>query len=309
MSLRLGGLTSLFAGLWSRGARVALIPVALLIANVGGGIPAAVAASSSDLLNCPVTSSTSSPSTAATNGAGGAPSVSSASRTAQTSIRPNAKQFPGTPDADEHACIVDYPATVGAPTNLIGLTRGPDDNLWFVQREDDSQVWRMLTHAPYTLTAFPTPTQDSYLTGIIAGREGDLWFTEQGGFNEVGGAQGKIGHISAFGPNTVTEIAVPSAQPRPSDLTFGPDGNLWFTEYCSPGQPTARSGAPTRSPAWNPIRRTRSPSFRAHPVRRAIGDQARARRQPVVCRDLCQQARTHSPLPALHDHRVPAAGR
>jgi virginiamycin B lyase len=100
----------------------------------------------------------------------------------------------------------------------------------------------MQAHPPFALTAFPVPTQDSYLISITPGRDGDLWFAEQGDFADVGGADGKIGRIQAFPPYAVTEFAVPSARPRPISVIMGPDNFLWFAEYCSPAQPNGTFG-------------------------------------------------------------------
>ena len=56
--------------------------------------------------------------------------------------------------------------------------------------------------------------------GITAGRDGNVWFTEESG--------NKIGRITRTG--TVTEFAVPTSGSAPESITAGPDGNLWFTE-------------------------------------------------------------------------------
>jgi streptogramin lyase len=54
---------------------------------------------------------------------------------------------------------------------------------------------------------------------IAAGRDGNLWFTENG----------KIGRVTLAG--RVTEFAVSSKFTNETDrITSGPDGNLWFTE-------------------------------------------------------------------------------
>jgi len=69
------------------------------------------------------------------------------------------------------------------------------------------------------ITEFPLPTASSAPSGITAGPDGNLWFTEDGG---------EIGRISRSG--TITEFPPPIASSAPSGITAGPDGNLWFTE-------------------------------------------------------------------------------
>jgi hypothetical protein len=54
-------------------------------------------------------------------------------------------------------------------------------------------------------------------SGIIAGPDGNLWFTE--------GNASQIGRITPAG--VITEFS--SGQAHPGGITLGPDGNLWFT--------------------------------------------------------------------------------
>ncbi|HYH58959.1 MAG TPA: hypothetical protein VD790_07035 [Thermoleophilaceae bacterium] len=66
------------------------------------------------------------------------------------------------------------------------------------------------------ITANATPT------GIAAGPDGNMWFTEYGG--------DRIGRITPTG--AVTEFSdgiTPGAEVQ--QITAGPDGNMWFTEY------------------------------------------------------------------------------
>jgi streptogramin lyase len=57
---------------------------------------------------------------------------------------------------------------------------------------------------------------------IIAGPDGNLWFTEPGA----------IGIFSPKSDSVITQVALPTANgtEMPSALTIGPDGNIWFTE-------------------------------------------------------------------------------
>ena len=71
-----------------------------------------------------------------------------------------------------------------------------------------------------SISEFSVPSADSYPTGIAAGPDGNLWFTETSG--------NKIGRISPSG--TITEFPVPTAKSGPAGSRAGPDGNLWFTD-------------------------------------------------------------------------------
>lgn len=67
---------------------------------------------------------------------------------------------------------------------------------------------------------FPVPTADSRPTGIAAGPDGALWFTEN--------SANQIGRITPQG--SVTEFPIPTAGSRPTAIAAGPDGAMWFTE-------------------------------------------------------------------------------
>jgi streptogramin lyase len=73
--------------------------------------------------------------------------------------------------------------------------------------------------AQITFTEYPIPTSGSKPSGIAAGPDGNLWFTEANA--------NQIGKITPTG--VVTEYPVPSAS-YPDGITTGPDGNLWFGE-------------------------------------------------------------------------------
>jgi virginiamycin B lyase len=71
------------------------------------------------------------------------------------------------------------------------------------------------------ITEFPLPTPNMRPTGITAGPDGALWFTEMFG--------NKIGRITPAG--TITEFPLPTPSSGPDSITAGPDGALWFTEF------------------------------------------------------------------------------
>jgi len=72
-----------------------------------------------------------------------------------------------------------------------------------------------------SFSSFQVPTVGSTPTGIAAGRDGNMWFTEQ--------TADQIGRITPSG--TVTEFSVPTAGSAPFGIAAGPDGNIWFTEF------------------------------------------------------------------------------
>ena len=77
------------------------------------------------------------------------------------------------------------------------------------------------TLSAQTVTEFPIPTASSNPTGIAAGPDGNLWFTES--------ASNQIGRITTSG--VITEFPLPNAASDPRGITAGPDAALWFTEH------------------------------------------------------------------------------
>jgi len=77
--------------------------------------------------------------------------------------------------------------------------------------------------ATIPIAEFSVPTAGAGPGGIVAGPEGDLWFTEI--------EANKIARITPAGA-IVDEFPVPGSllTELPAGIVLGPDGNLWFTE-------------------------------------------------------------------------------
>ena len=69
-----------------------------------------------------------------------------------------------------------------AGSGLVGITAGPDGNLWFTE-QNASKIGRITTAG--AITEFAVPTASSEPGGITAGPDGNLWFTEEHG-NQIG---------------------------------------------------------------------------------------------------------------------------
>ena len=78
--------------------------------------------------------------------------------------------------------------------------------------------WGAAATKAQTITEFSIPTPESVPSEIVAGPDGDLWFTETQG--------NKIGRITPGG--FFDEFLLPGHGPR--GIAVGSDGNLWFTE-------------------------------------------------------------------------------
>ena len=136
----------------------------------------------------------------------------------------------------------------------MGITKGPDGNLWLTRSATNSIV-RLTPNG--AVTQYPIPTSRNSLGDIVAGPDGNLWFSERGN-NKVGKVtpagelteltvpssmegvvliaagrshiwvanyQGQIGRLATDGQFTpVAKIA------GTSSMTEGPDGHLWFLD-------------------------------------------------------------------------------
>jgi virginiamycin B lyase len=103
------------------------------------------------------------------------------------------------------------------PNDVSAMTLGPDLRIWVARA---TQIIRMDPWTPVIQTTFTVPTPNAAVSSIVAGPDGNLWFTEKTG-NKIG----KVTLLGAF-----TEYALPVANSQPDKIAAGPDGNLWFVE-------------------------------------------------------------------------------
>ena len=73
-----------------------------------------------------------------------------------------------------------------------------------------------------SITEFPIPSMSPSASQIVAGPDGNLWFTENDPVSN------SIGRITPSGQ--ITEFKLPTSGANPYGITVGPDNNLWFTE-------------------------------------------------------------------------------
>lgn len=110
--------------------------------------------------------------------------------------------------------MTEFPVA-SAGSLILGMVKGPDDNLWFAEKD---KIGRITPGG--VLTEFVLPVAGSTAYGITQGPDGNLWFTE--------GVGNRIGRITPAG--TITEFALPTAGSAPAGIAQGADGALWFTE-------------------------------------------------------------------------------
>jgi streptogramin lyase len=106
------------------------------------------------------------------------------------------------------------------PSSLpLGLIRGPDGNLWFLDGSTPAAIGQITPSG--TISEFSTGLRSSsFLPSLVSGPDGNLWFTD---------AAGAIGQITPSGVITEFSNGLNTAS-FPDQIVTGPDKNLWFTD-------------------------------------------------------------------------------
>lgn len=137
------------------------------------------------------------------------------------------KFYPVAPGTSPAVGIISYRGQLW----YTATNSGADRSQGFIQRMDTGG------HVTGNF-AIPTPYSDP--SRLARGRDGNLYFTEQGAVGANGRrepthpAPGKIGRITPTGSITefiIPEQAFPDFVANPAGISSGPDGNIWFTEY------------------------------------------------------------------------------
>ena len=115
----------------------------------------------------------------------------------------SAALFGGIAASVSSATITKY-AAAGDP---VGITAGPDGNLWFAELHGDN-VGRVTTAGVGTEFPIGATTRD-----VAAGPDNNLWFTEW--------EANKIAKVTTAG--VATEFTVTTAGSSPYDIAAGPD--------------------------------------------------------------------------------------
>ncbi len=123
------------------------------------------------------------------------------------------------------------------------ITLGPDGNIWFTESVPDaggsgfasSAVGVINLNHGNSITEFPTPAA-SQPSGITAGPDGNIWFTETGagaiGFVRVAGLSGPSQYTlgSAVPIPTTGQAGGVLSHPAPVGITNGPNDTVWFAD-------------------------------------------------------------------------------
>jgi len=122
-----------------------------------------------------------------------------------------------------------------------GITAGPDNNLWFsVEGGCFDDLTGAFTHVTDSigrittsgtvLPAFPI-SAGSNVQALTTGRDGNVWFGEHNSIDAQGVGQPgmQVGRLTPTGQ--LTEFVTPTPNSSPLDVTSGPRGDIWFSEF------------------------------------------------------------------------------
>jgi streptogramin lyase len=128
--------------------------------------------------------------------------------------------------------ITEFSSGLNQGSDPQAIVAGPDGNLWFTDAPfggGTPAIGRIMPSG--TITEFTSgmnqdgnPASLSEPLDIIAGPDGNLWFTDRAFF----GGTPAIGRITPAGQ--LTKFELPAAS-QPQAIVAGPDGNLWFTDW------------------------------------------------------------------------------
>jgi len=97
-----------------------------------------------------------------------------------------------------------------------GIMLAPDNHIWFTERTAD-QIAVVINGK---ISEFHIPQPESYPEKLVAGADGDLWFTE--------GQSAGIGRLDPTTGKFRPVIVLPSGS-IPTGIVSGPDHNIYFT--------------------------------------------------------------------------------
>lgn len=105
------------------------------------------------------------------------------------------------------------------------LAVGPEGDIWFTEFSAGGKIGRITPTG--TITEF-TGSTDGEPGDIVAGDNGDMYFTERGS-EKKSGHEGALAQITPSGEVTQFTTSLTAANSAWA-IANGPDGNVWFTE-------------------------------------------------------------------------------
>ena len=104
------------------------------------------------------------------------------------------------------------------------LAYGSDGNVWVCASGGSAPLVLVISPATDTISHQISLPAGTHPNGIVAGKDNAMWFVDSG--------NNAVGEI-AIPSYAVTEYPLISTGAQPREITVGPDGSLWLTEYAA----------------------------------------------------------------------------
>ncbi len=95
-------------------------------------------------------------------------------------------------------------------------TAGQCQDIWFTESNGNTDIGHVSPDGS-SIQEYTPPTAGSFPWGIVAGPDGNMWFTEEFG-----------GSVAALNPGSSSFTQYPVGVGNETGITSGPDGSLWF---------------------------------------------------------------------------------
>jgi streptogramin lyase len=118
---------------------------------------------------------------------------------------------------------LDHPGWTVQPGS--GVSIATDSTRFYVVGSSGGIYLSPIVATSGTIVEYPLTDNCAAPSGITAGPDGNVWFTE---YHQNPNSNARVGKITTSG--AVTEYAIPIATALITDIAAGADGNLWFTE-------------------------------------------------------------------------------
>jgi streptogramin lyase len=136
------------------------------------------------------------------------------------------------PGSEVEATVNEFSTGLNVGSKPLGITLGPDGNLWFTDQGTTSAIGMIEPGGENKIKECSTGLNlGSQPTGIAAGPDGNLWFTDVGTTQAVGRVNPSTCAIKEFETGAETlPGGLNSSTTGLRGITAGVDGNVWFTE-------------------------------------------------------------------------------
>jgi virginiamycin B lyase len=119
---------------------------------------------------------------------------------------------------DQQGQITTYPVSDPNEHDVGWMTRGPDGDVWFAER-DTGKIGRISANGSMREYALPSP--GAIPQGIVFAPDGNVYVTEQGS-----NAIARVDPVTG----AAVDIPVPTPNSTTQSGVLGPDGAIWFIE-------------------------------------------------------------------------------